>query len=196
MITLPGGGPLSLRGKSGTLPLEFLGGGSRMNRLPPILVVDDEENIRTYLKNLLVAKGYDVVPAQDGEEALARLQDGAAFSLIILDIVLPKMDGLEVLSRVRKIAKQTPVIMLTGVDETGTIVKAMKLGASDYLTKPFEEEELDFAMNSVLEKNKLVQELRSLKAQLDVKRKEGYFLSVSDRMNKVKEIIEQVAPTD
>jgi two-component system, NtrC family, response regulator AtoC len=167
-----------------------------MNRLPPILVVDDEENIRTYLRQLLMLKGYDVALAQDGEEALARLNDGAQFALIILDIMLPKMDGLEVLGRIRKIAKQTPVIMLTGVGETGTIVKAMKLGASDYLTKPFEEEELDFAMNSVLEKNKLVQELKTLKTQLDVKRKEGYFLSVSDKMNKVKDIIEQVAPTD
>ncbi len=167
-----------------------------MNPLPPILVVDDEENIRQYLKSLLTLKGYDVVLAQDGEEALTRLSEGAAFSLIILDIMLPKMDGLEVLGRIRKTARQTPVIMLTGVGETGTIVKAMKLGASDYLTKPFEEEELDFAMNSVLEKNKLVQELKSLKTQLDVKKKEGYFLSVSDKMNKVKEIIEQVSPTD
>jgi two-component system response regulator AtoC len=167
-----------------------------MTRLPPILVVDDEENLRQYLKSLLTLKGYDVVLAQDGEEALQRLSDGGAFSLIILDIMLPKMDGLEVLGRIRKVARQTPVIMLTGVGETGTIVKAMKLGASDYLTKPFEEEELDFAMNSVLEKNKLVQELKSLKSQLDVKRKEGYFLSVSDKMNKVKDIIEQVAPTD
>ncbi|HEX7128362.1 MAG TPA: sigma-54 dependent transcriptional regulator [Thermodesulfobacteriota bacterium] len=167
-----------------------------MTRLPPILVVDDEENIRQYLKSLLTLKGFDVVLAQDGEEALQRLSEGATFSLIILDIMLPKMDGLEVLGRIRKIARQTPVIMLTGVGETGTIVKAMKLGASDYLTKPFEEEELDFAMNSVLEKNKLVQELKSLKTQLDVKRKEGYFLSVSDKMNKVKDIIEQVAPTD
>ncbi len=167
-----------------------------MERMPPILVVDDEENVRTYLKTLLELKGYEVVLAEDGESALRRLQEGGGYALIILDIMLPKMDGLEVLARIRKLTKQTPVIMLTGVGETSTIVKAMKLGASDYLTKPFEEEELDFAMNSVLEKNKLVQELRSLKSQLDVKRKEGYFLSVSDRMNKVKEIIEQVAPTD
>jgi two-component system response regulator AtoC len=167
-----------------------------MNRMPPILVVDDEESVRVYLKSLLEHKGYEVVLAQDGEEALARVNDTGPFSLIILDIMLPKLDGLEALGRIRKVARQTPVIMLTGVGETGTIVKAMKLGASDYLTKPFEEEELDFAMNSVLEKNNLVRELKSLKDQLDVKRKEGYFLSVSDRMNKVKDIIEQVAPTD
>jgi hypothetical protein len=67
-----------------------------MTRLPPILVVDDEENLRQYLKSLLTLKGYDVVLAQDGEEALQRLSDGGAFSLIILDIMLPKMDGLEV----------------------------------------------------------------------------------------------------
>jgi len=116
-----------------------------------LLVVDDAEGIRTYLKNLLSLKGYDVLLAEDGLKALEILQGGAEPEVVILDIMMPGMDGLELLRRIKETHPHLPVIMLSVVGKASTIVEAMNLGAADYLNKPFEEEELDIALQKLLE---------------------------------------------
>jgi CheY-like chemotaxis protein len=123
--------------------------------VPPrfrVLVVDDAEGIRTYLANLLEVKGFDVDTAEDGRRALALLEGGAAPDVIVLDVMMPGVDGLEALKRIREFDADVPVIMLSVVGKASTIVKAMKLGASDYLNKPFEEEEFEITLAKVLEK--------------------------------------------
>jgi two-component system KDP operon response regulator KdpE len=106
-----------------------------------ILVIDDEPAIRRFLRTSLGAEGYDVLEAEDGETGLAMLRRNAV-DLLVLDLGLPGMDGLDVLSRLREGGSSLPVIVLSSrTDETGK-VKALDMGADDYVTKPFGTDEL------------------------------------------------------
>jgi DNA-binding response OmpR family regulator len=102
-----------------------------------VLVVDDEPEAVELLQEFLVAKGYDVITAGDGEEALRKVKEGRPH-LILLDVRMPKMDGLEALRRVREIDKEVGVIMITGVTEEEIGRQAMALGAFDYIVKPLD----------------------------------------------------------
>ncbi len=161
-----------------------------------ILVVDDAEGIRTYLKNLLSLKGYDVLLAEDGQRALEILRDGAEPQVIVLDIMMPGMDGIELLGKIKEAWPQIPVIMLSVVGKAATIVEAMSLGASDYLNKPFEEEELDIALAKVLERETIMAEREELRERLRVHEERETFLWASEKMQRLREIIEQVADAD
>ncbi len=161
-----------------------------------ILVVDDAEGIRTYLKNLLSLKGYEVLLAEDGLAALEILRDGASPEVIILDIMMPGMDGIELLRKIKEAWPQIPAIMLSVVGKAGTIVEAMNLGAADYLNKPFEEEELEIALNKVLEKEGIKAEREELRERLRVHEERASFLWASSKMQGIREIIEQVADAD
>jgi DNA-binding response OmpR family regulator len=103
--------------------------------MPRVLVVDDEPVARELLSEFLTAKGYAVLTASNGEEALRKLKEERPH-LILLDIRMPKMDGLETLRRVREIDHEVGVIMVTAVNEEETGRQALKLGAFDYITKP------------------------------------------------------------
>jgi len=105
--------------------------------MPRALVVDDEPNARELLSEFLTAKGYGVIAASDGEEALRKIK-GDRPHLILLDICMPKMDGLEVLKQVREIDHEVGVIMVTAVNEEETGRQALKKGAFDYITKPLD----------------------------------------------------------
>jgi len=161
-----------------------------------ILVVDDDESIRRYIVKLLSQNGYDVFAVPSGKDALRELRAGQEFSLAILDILMPDMDGLETLAEIRKISKDLPILMLSALGQTTIIVKAMKAGATDYLVKPFEEEELDLAITKSLEKRRLLSEITSLRKQLRVDELKGDFIYNSPKMQKVKDLIDQVAETD
>ncbi len=105
-----------------------------------ILVVDDEWNMRNLLRIYLTKNGYEVTEAKNGHEALS-LVANQAFDVIILDVMMPEMDGWEVCSKIRE-TKQTPILMLTARTETKDKVHGLTVGADDYLVKPFEPEEL------------------------------------------------------
>lgn len=107
-----------------------------------ILVVDDEQELVAALKIRLEANDFEVIAAYDGEEALEKAKEKP--DLILLDILMPKMDGYKVLSKLRQAAqtKNIPVIMLTAKGESQSIFKAHDLGSTDYIIKPFEQEEL------------------------------------------------------
>ncbi len=102
-----------------------------------VLVVDDELDARELLQAFLVAKGYEVLIASDGEEALEKVKEERPH-LLLLDVRLPKMNGLEVLRRVREIDQEVGVIMITAVKEEDTGRQALQLGAFDYITKPLD----------------------------------------------------------
>ena len=102
-----------------------------------ILVVDDEPDAVELLQEFLTAKGYDVIIACDGEEALRQVKDHRPH-LILLDVRMPKLNGLEVLKRVREIDHEVGVIMVTAVNEEETGREALKMGAFDYITKPLD----------------------------------------------------------
>ena len=160
-----------------------------------ILVVDDEESACTYLDTLLSLKGYRVASVRSGKEALDHIKRGEACSVVILDVMMPEMDGLTTLQKIRELKSDLPVIMLSAMGQTKIVVEAMKSGASDYLTKGFEDEEIEIAINNVLGRMELVDQIRDLKEQLKAERKEE-FISVSEMIDDVKRTIGQIADTD
>jgi two-component system response regulator AtoC len=115
-----------------------------------VLVVDDAEGIRHYLASLLEIRGYEVECAAEGGRALELLEAGAAPDAILLDVMLPEPGGLEILRAIRERDAELPVVMLSVVGRASTIVEAMRLGATDYLNKPFDEDELERTLERAL----------------------------------------------
>ncbi len=159
---------------------------------PRVLVIDDAEGIRGFLANLLELAGYEVDSADDGRSALALLEGGAAPDVILLDVMLPGIDGIETLRRIRALDANVPVVMLSVVGKASTIVEAMQLGAVDYLNKPFEEALLHGALEKVLERRGFERERDRLAG--DVSPSEVIW--GSDAMRAVRATLEQVADTD
>jgi two-component system response regulator AtoC len=160
-------------------------------RRPRVLVIDDADGVRTFLANALELRGFDVDTAENGERALALLLGGAAPDVILLDLMMPGIDGLETLRRIRDRDESVPVVVLSVVGRAATIVEAMRLGAADYLNKPFEEEELDVAIRKVLEQSALFEERDRLSAAFD-----ETVVWHAPAMQRIHELIEQVAATD
>jgi two-component system, OmpR family, response regulator MprA len=115
-----------------------------------VLVVDDERAVRDSLRRALELEGYDVELAADGEDALERLAENGEPDAVVLDILMPKMDGLEVCRRLRRDGHRLPVLMLTARDEVENRVAGLDAGADDYVTKPFALEELLARLRALL----------------------------------------------
>ncbi len=118
-----------------------------------ILVVEDDPEVRSYLEMALGCQGYQVEAVEDGEEALARLDNHNGISLVLLDILLPRKGGMEVLREIRALHPDLPVIVLSGLSSPLTVVEAVKSGATDYLAKPVSHEELAEAIRKALGEN-------------------------------------------
>jgi two-component system response regulator AtoC len=160
-----------------------------------VLVIDDDASTRDYLRALIAKLGYQVFTAESGEQALTEL-DKVNPTLITLDLVLPGIDGIETLRLIKEKDPDVPVIMLSGHGQAKSIVQAMKLGATDFLRKPFESEELRIAFNKALEKKKLVSEVEFLREKVQEQSSSSFLFGTSRKMKDVQEIIEQVADTD
>src|SRR5215813_10287217 len=160
-----------------------------------ILVVDDDKNTRDYLAVFLGSSGFDVECLGSGDEAIEKLASGYSPSMILLDVVLPGKDGIEVLASVKAIYPAIPIIILSGIGQIKTVVEAMKMGASDYLTKPFEEEALELAIENVYEKQRLRDEVKTLKQQLAYV-EQGNMLTSNPQVLRIVEIARHVASTD
>lgn len=120
---------------------------------PVVLVAEDEQEVRNYMELALRRQGYSVELVQDGDEALAFLQDGQApVAAVLLDIMMPRKDGIETLKELRSIDKELPVIVISGVSNPLTIVEAMKSGATDFLPKPASHEDLRKAIRNALDR--------------------------------------------
>lgn len=159
-----------------------------------LLVVDDAEGIRTYLANLLEMRGYRVDTAEDGRSALELLQAGAAPDVVLLDIMMPGIDGIETLRRIRESFADLPVVMLSVVGKANTIVEAMRLGANDFLNKPFEEDELEATLAKVLSRRALADERERLLAETRDGTRGAVWESAA--MRHIRTVIDQVAETD
>jgi DNA-binding NtrC family response regulator len=160
-----------------------------------ILVVDDDKNTRDYLAAFLGASGFAVESFGSGDEAIERLAAGHSPSMILLDVMLPGKDGIEVLANVKAIYPSIPIIILSGIGQIKTVVEAMKMGASDYLTKPFEEEALELAIGNAIEKERLKEEVKTLKQQLAYV-EQGNILTSNPQMLRIIDISRHVAGTD
>ena len=123
------------------------------NGVMQVLVVDDEAPVREALRRALTLEGYSVELAADGSEALHRLRDDAAADAVVLDVLMPGIDGLEVCRRIRSAGNGIPVLMLTARDEVADRVAGLDAGADDYLVKPFALEELLARLRALLRRS-------------------------------------------
>jgi two-component system response regulator AtoC len=160
-----------------------------------VLVIDDDPGVREYLEALVSRQGYEACAVSSGEEALRTL-DRTRPDLVTLDVVLEGMDGLETLRQLKKRLPDVPVVMLSGHGQARTIVEAMRLGASDFLRKPFEVEELELAFQKALENRALRREVAELRGRTRSEHDMLIHGGDDGQMKDVREIIEQVADTD
>ena len=160
-----------------------------------VLVIDDDPGIRDYLEAAVSRQGYEVFAAANGEDALSSLHESRP-DVVTLDVVLPGMDGLETLRRLKQRLPEVPVVMLSGHGQARTIVDAMRLGASDFLRKPFEVEELEIAFQKALESHKLREEVADLRGRVRSEAEILHRWGGNPKMKDVREMVEQVADTD
>src|SRR5271157_4882114 len=161
-----------------------------------ILVVDDEPSIRKYLQTLLEVDGYDVETVSTGKEAIEKVSKGARPDFVILDVLMPEMSGLDTLKELMQVDRTLNVIMLSCSNEVGTVVEAIRIGAHDYLTKPFEKSELDAAMLKSRQKKELASENQALRDYCDQVTEDLSFLAASPQMVRIRQQILQIAPVD
>ena len=160
-----------------------------------ILVVDDEYLIRWTLQQNLVKEGYEVLLAETGEEALDKVKEEAP-DLVLLDIKLPGMDGYEVLERSLKIDEGIIPIMITAYDEVERVVRAMRLGAFDYISKPFDFSKVYLSIQKALEASQLKREIRHLRREQKSWFGFNDIVAISGEMGRVLQITEKLAQSD
>jgi DNA-binding NtrC family response regulator len=160
-----------------------------------ILVVDDESKMRRVLQLFFEENDFSVIQAENGEVALQKLAV-ARPDLILCDIRMPKIDGMEVLRRAREIHEDIPVIIMTAYGDVKTAVEAMKLGAENYVTKPLDMEELRILASRAIEKRSLIRENIQLRAELDSRFHISNFIGQSKQMQEVFQLIDNVAPAN
>ena len=159
-----------------------------------ILVADDEQSMREFLDIMLKREGYKVTLASHGEE-VSKLIDKDIFDLVLLDIRMPKIDGIAVLKKIKATSPETIVIMITAYASADTAIKAMKEGAYDYITKPFKVDEIKVIIKNALEKKNLQKENLLLKQVVRDRYRFGNIIGQSAKMIALYDLLEKVAPT-
>ena len=160
-----------------------------------ILVVDDEHLIRWSLEQNLKKQGYDVTTAGSGEDALRLLQEESP-DLVLLDVQLPGMNGMEVLERIKELDEEVIVIMVTALGVLETAVMAMRLGAYDYINKPFNLDELAIVIKKSLETQELKREVAQLRSTQPKKFSIDAIVGVSDELHHVLNMVRKIAQSD
>jgi two-component system, NtrC family, response regulator PilR len=159
-----------------------------------ILVADDEQSMREFLDIMLKKEGYKVSLASNGEEVV-KLIDNDLFDLVLMDIRMPKLDGISALKKIKSTSPETVVIMITAYASADTAIKAMKEGAYDYITKPFKVEEIKLIINNALEKKNLQKENILLKQVVRDRYHFGNIIGQSPKMMALYDLLEKVSPT-
>ena len=159
-----------------------------------ILVVDDEELQRHSLRSILTKKGYEVEVASSGEAALELLKN-SLFHAALVDLKMPKMDGIQLLREIKELDEDAIVIMITGYATVETAVKAMRQGAYDYIPKPFEADEIDIIIRRAVTQQQLLKKENYLR-QIEAQKGMSQIVGETDEIQRVRELIQQAAPTD
>src|ERR1700681_4260119 len=149
-----------------------------------------------FLRSFLTDRGYQAITISDAEEAVRRYRAERP-AVVILDVVIPgAMDGLDALAAFKKIDREVPIIVLSGQGRTATVVRAMKLGAADFVGKPFAEADLEAPLANALRQRQVSREVASLRKELESQAPQNLRFSHSERMVEVRDLIERVADTD
>jgi len=156
-----------------------------------ILLVDDEPGMLRYIRTLLEVDEYKVETASTGEEALARVEKGLEPDLVLLDVLMPGIDGLQTLEQLRQLRPGMKVVMLSCVSDTRKVVQAIRLGAHDYLTKPFEKAELDAVIDQCLGTNS-----QNYPGEVEELHEDIFFVAASPAMRKIRSQAALVANVD
>lgn len=157
-----------------------------------ILVIDDERSIRNTLKEILEYEKFEVEVAEDGIEGLEKI-DAGSYDVVLCDIKMPRMDGIEVLEKIHLKDPDTTVVMISGHGTIDTAVEAIKKGAFDFISKPLDLNRLLITLRNATDKTKLVTETKVLKRKVN---KSYEMIGNSSPINQIKEMIHKVAPTD
>ena len=157
-----------------------------------ILVVDDEPNIRRVLEAVLARDGHTVQTAENGRKGLDIISKDSAIDLLITDLIMPDINGVELLASAKELHPQMSVLMITAHGTIKSAVDAMKLGAFDYITKPFDLDEIKLVVKNALERKDLVEENRDLKSQLKTTFSYENMVGSSPAMREVFNMIERV----
>jgi DNA-binding NtrC family response regulator len=160
-----------------------------------VLIVDDEFSVRDSLTHWFEKDGYRTGSAQDGREALQRLEEGS-WDVVLLDIKMPGIDGLELQRRIRDVEPEIPIIMITAFASVESAVQALKEGAFDYVTKPIDPDELSHLVRRAVEQRRLQRENIQLRSKLDQLVTPSTIVGGSPQMAKVLELVKSVAETD
>jgi len=160
-----------------------------------ILIVEDEKILRISLADALRGEGYTVLAVSDGEEALSTIRQGA-FSLIITDIRLPNIGGMEILRQSLQMSPATPVVMMTGYGNIKDAVESMRIGAFDYITKPFDLDEMFVTVNKALEVHSITEENIRLKKELSTHFSAGRIIGESKAMQSIFALLDKISRTE
>jgi DNA-binding NtrC family response regulator len=166
-----------------------------MNKPVNILIIDDEESIRDSMTQVLRKEGYRVREAIEGSTGL-NFFARETFHVVFLDLKLPGIKGMEILSQIKEANPETPVIIITGYASIDSAVEAMKRGAFDYMAKPFTPEELRVVTKRALERRKLLYENLYLRQELEAKAKFDLVVGKSKAMREILDIVRRVSPTE
>jgi len=159
-----------------------------------ILIIDDEKPIRRALRDILEYEKFEVDEAEDGPSGLEKAREGN-FDVVLCDIKMPKMDGLEVLETLQKESVDSPVVMISGHGNIETAVEAIKKGAFDFIQKPLDLNRILVTIRNAMDRVELVQETKSLKQKIS-KGKSSEIIGESKAIAEIKDMIDRVAPTD
>ena len=166
-----------------------------MDKKISILIVDDEESVRDSLYSWFTEDGYRVEVAEHAKKALSLLETGY-FDIILTDLKMPGMDGLELLQRIKSLNKDSIIIVMTAFASVDTAVKALKEGAFDYVTKPFDPDDLSHLIRNATRQVSLAHENETLKKRVDSLENVEDLIGKSEAIKKVLSEIESVAPTN
>src|SRR3984893_1697865 len=159
-----------------------------------VLIVEDDSAARVGLEQLVKSWGFAAESASDGEEALERVTSFRP-AIVITDLVMPRMDGLDLLRALQQQGADVTTLLLTAQGTVETAVEAMKEGAYDYLTKPVDLQRLKILLDKIVERQETRREVKSLRRQLREHGAFGPFIGNSPEMRKIYQVIEQAAPT-
>ena len=161
-----------------------------------VMVVDDDLAMCGFLRTFLGTRGYSALTVTNADEAVRRFHAERP-AAVLLDVVMPgSMDGLAALTAFKKLDKDVPIIVVSGQGRTRTVVQAMKLGATDFVCKPFDDADLEVVIGNALKQRQLTQEVATLREQLKEQSRYTMLFGNSDRMAEVQDLIERVSDTD
>jgi two-component system, NtrC family, response regulator AtoC len=166
-----------------------------MSQKSQVMVVDDDLAMCGFLRTFLGSRNYNALTVTNADEALRRFHAERP-AAVLLDVVMPGMDGLAALAAFKKIDKDIPIIVISGQGRTSVVVQAMRLGATDFLCKPFDDNELEMVLEKALKQHQLTQEVATLRAPLKEQSKYTMLFGHSHPMQEVRDLIERVSDTD